>query len=327
MKLKLSTLTISCCIALTPMAVKAETPDGFRTWLNEFQNKARAQGISEQTLNQAFNNSQFLPRVVELDRRQPEAKITFDDYRKRVISADRINTGRQMLRRHRDILNKISATYGVQPHYIVALWGIETSYGKVTGNFNVIDSLATLSYEGRRRDLFADELMGALKIVDQKHISASSMKGSWAGAMGQNQFMPSSFLSFAVDFNGDGKKDIWNTQEDVFASTANYLAQNNWKGDERWGRRVRIPTSFSENMIDRHNKRSLHEWARLGVTLPNGAPLPVVDGMMAGLVAPDGINGSVYLTYQNYDTIMQWNRSTYFATSVGLLADAIAGGQ
>lgn len=327
MKRGLLTLTIGCCMALTPMSVKAGTQDGFRTWLGSFQSKARNQGISQQTLNQAFNDSQFLPRVIELDRQQPESKITFSDYRKRVVSADRINTGREMMRRHRDILNKVSATYGVQPQYIVALWGIETSYGKITGNFDVVDSLATLAYEGRRRDFFADELMNALKIIDQGHISAQSMKGSWAGAMGQSQFMPSSFLAYAVDFNGDGKKDIWNTQEDVFASAANYLAKSGWNGDQRWGRQVRVPASFGENMIDRNNKRPLAEWARLGVTLPNGSPLPVVQGMSAGLVAPDGINGPVYLTYTNYDTIMKWNRSTYFATSVGLLADAIAAGQ
>lgn len=327
MKHRFLSLTLGCCMALTPVVLNAATPEGFQSWVSSFKSKARSQGISEQTLANAFNNSEFLPRVIELDQKQPESKITFADYRKRVVSADRINTGRAMLRQHQNILNRVSAAYGVQPQYIVALWGIETSYGKITGNFDVIDSLATLAYEGRRRDFFADELMNALKIIDQNHITASAMKGSWAGAMGQSQFMPSSFLSYAVDFNGDGRKDIWHTQEDVFASAANYLARSGWKGDERWGRLVQVPSSFTDAMVDRNNKRTLAEWARLGVRLPDGSALPVVEGMTAGLVAPDGLSGPVYLSYDNYDTIMKWNRSTYFATSVGLLADAIAAGR
>lgn len=326
-KRRLLSLTISCCMALTPIAVKASgTQQGFDAWLDSFKSKARTQGISQQTLTEAFSDSRFVARAIELDRKQPESKITFADYRRRIVSADRINTGRMMMRRHRDILNRVSAAYGVQPQYIVALWGIETSYGRITGDFDVIDSLASLAYEGRRREFFSDELINALKIIQQNHISADDMKGSWAGAMGQSQFMPSSFLSYAVDFNGDGRKDIWHTQEDVFASAANYLSQSGWKGDERWGRRVDIPASFTESMVDRGNKKTLAEWSRLGVTLPNGQPIPVVAGMEAGLVAPDGLSGPVYLTYDNYDTIMKWNRSTYFATSVGLLADAIAAG-
>ena len=298
----------------------------FEQWVAQFKSQASAQGISDYTLNQAFQGAKFLPRVIELDRKQPESKMTFDDYRERIVSAQRINQGRYEFRKHRAMLEEVGAAYGVQPQYIVALWGIETNYGSNTGGFDVIDSLATLAYEGRRQEFFSKELMNALKIINDGHISANDMQGSWAGAMGQSQFMPSSFLAYAQDYNRDGRKDIWNTQADVFASAANYLARSGWHGDEKWGRRVNTH-NLGEAYIDRENKRTLTEWVRLGVTQPNGNSLPIVPGMQAGLVAPDGINGPKYLTYNNYDVIMKWNRSTYFATSVGLLADSIAAGQ
>ena len=294
-------------------------------WVNQFKQKARAQGISQTTLNAAFQGTKFLPRVIELDRKQPESKITFDTYKDRIVSQQRINQGRHELKKHWNILNEIGSAYGVQPQYIVALWGIETNFGSNTGGFDVIDSLATLSYEGRRSEFFGKELMEALKIIDNGHITAAQMKGSWAGAMGQSQFMPSSFNAYAQDYNKDGKMDIWNTQADVFASAANYLARSGWKGDEKWGRLVRA-NAVTEAMIDRTNKQSFYTWANRGVTLPNGDPLPTAD-FKAGMVAPDGLTGPKYLTYNNYDVIMKWNRSTYFATSVGLLADAIAAGQ
>jgi membrane-bound lytic murein transglycosylase B len=295
-------------------------------WVEEFRQQALRDGISSQTLDQAFAGSKFLPRVIELDRKQPESKMTFDKYRNMIVSQQRIKQGRHEFNKHRALLNEVSATYGVQPQYIVALWGIESNFGSNTGGFDIIDSLATLAYEGRRAEFFGKELSKALKIIDAGHITAQAMKGSWAGAMGQSQFMPSSFLAYAQDYNKDGRKDIWNTHADVFASAANYLARSRWKGDERWGREVRVPASFTSDMVDRQNKKSLSTWASMGVTLPNGQPIPIAD-IRAGLVAPDGLSGPAYLTYDNYDVIMKWNRSTYFATSVGLLADKIAAGQ
>lgn len=306
--------------------VMAGDQASYDRWLDGFKQRAARQGISQKTIHAALTGSRFLPRVIELDRKQPESKMTFAQYREKIVSATRINQGRAMFKKHRKLLDEIGAAYGVQPQYIVALWGIETNYGSNTGGFDVIDSLGTLAFEGRRSEFFSDELINALKIIDAGHISASNMKGSWAGAMGQSQFMPSSFNAYAQDYNRDGRKDIWNTQADVFASAANYLARSGWKGDEKWGREVSVPRHFTESMIDRNNKKPLSEWSRLGVRSPDGGALPVAD-MKAGLVAPDGIGGRTYLTYANYDTIMKWNRSTYFATSVGLLADAIAIGQ
>jgi membrane-bound lytic murein transglycosylase B len=299
----------------------------YNQWVQSFKAKAAGQGISQATLNAAFANTKFLPRVIELDRKQPESKMTFAQYKDRIVSQQRINQGRHELRKHRALLDEVGKAYGVQPQYIVALWGIETNFGSNTGGFDVIDSLATLAYEGRRAEFFGEELMKALKIIDGGHISASDMKGSWAGAMGQSQFMPSSFLAYAQDYDKDGRKDIWNTKADVFASAANYLARSGWKGDEKWGRRVSVPASFTDSMIGRNNKKSLAEWSRMGVRLPNGGALPIVDDMKAAIVAPDDLPGETYMVYSNYDTIMKWNRSTYFATSVGLLADAIAAGQ
>jgi membrane-bound lytic murein transglycosylase B len=319
-------LFLACFFALIAIPAVAGDQASYNAWVADFKNKASREGVSSRTLQKAFDGSRYLPRVIELDRKQPESKMTFAQYRERIVSAQRINQGRHEFRKHRALLNRVGEAYGVQPQYIVALWGIETNYGSNTGGFDVIDSLATLAYEGRRREFFSDELMNALKIIDGGHITAANMKGSWAGAMGQSQFMPSSFLNFAQDYNGDGRKDIWNTQGDVFASAANYLARSGWKGDERWGRRVILP-NVTENIIGRDNKKFLNEWSRLGVRQADGSPLPIVQDMRAGLVAPDGIGGPLYLTYNNYDVIMKWNRSTYFATSVGLLADAIAAGQ
>ena len=319
-------IILTVCVLLFSGSAIAGDQASYSQWVQGFKQKAAAQGVSQATLNAAFAQSKYLPRVIELDRKQPESKMTFAQYKERIVSATRINQGRAMYKKHKALLNEIGAAYGVQPQYIVALWGIETNYGSNTGGFDVIDSLATLSFEGRRQEFFGKELMNALKIIDANHISAADMKGSWAGAMGQSQFMPSSFLAYAQDYNKDGKKDIWGTQADVFASAANYLARSGWKGDEKWGRLVSVPSSFNDSMIDRTNKKPLSTWAKMGVRLPDGSPLPIAN-MRAGLVAPDGLNGPKYLTYTNYDVIMKWNRSTYFATSVGLLANAIAAGQ
>ena len=319
-------LLIASALFILPLNAFSGDQASYNQWVSQFKSKAKSQGVSDTTLNRAFAGSKFLPRVIELDRKQPESKITFATYEKRIVSKQRINQGRHELKKHRALLHEIGAHYGVQPQYIVALWGIETNFGSNTGGFDVVDSLATLAFEGRRSKFFGDELMNALKIIDAGHITAADMIGSWAGAMGQSQFMPSSFLAHAQDYNKDGKKDIWDTKADVFASAANYLARSGWKGDEKWGRQVSVPASFSKSMVDRKNKKPLSQWASMGVKLPHGGALPVAN-IKAGLVAPDGISGPKYMTYGNYDVIMKWNRSTYFATSVGLLADAIAAGQ
>lgn len=295
----------------------------FDSWLSGFKSKALARGISQGTVNSAFANIAPIQRVIDLDRKQPEGKMTFAQYKNRVISKDRIAQGRRLLRQHMPLLKQIEAKYGVSPQYIVALWGIETSYGNNTGGFDIVPALATLAWEGRRRAFFEDELMTALRILDEGHITQNRFKGSWAGAMGQNQFMPSSFMRLAVDYNGDGRKDIWTSLPDVFASSSNYLAKSGWKSGERWGREVKVPANFSPPMFSKSMKKSVAEWGRLGVTSAWGRPLPQ-ETIMGYLVQPDGPTGSTYLVYNNFDTIKKWNNSTYFATSVGLIADAIS---
>ncbi len=295
----------------------------FQTWLNGFKQEAALEGISQTTIQSALGNIRPLPKVIELDKKQPEKKITFAQYKKNVVNQQRITQGRQLLSQHKTDLLWVEKTFGVAPQYIVALWGIETNFGSNTGGFKVVDSLATLAWEGRRAEFFKNELLKALKIIDEGHISAAAMKGSWAGAMGQCQFMPSSFDSFAVDANGDGHKDIWNTKIDVFASAANYLSKSGWKHGERWGRRVNIPNNFSTDLIGPKIIKPLSYWSSQGVRDINGGALPA-ENISASIVAPDGVGGESYIVYNNYQTIMKWNRSTYFATSVGLLADAIA---
>ena len=296
----------------------------FEDWLSNFKKDAAKAGISESTINQATQGIQPISRVIELDRKQPEGTMTFAQYKQRVINNNRIQKGRRLYKQHKALLDSTAEKYGVPAPYIVALWGIETSYGDNTGGFKVVPALATLAYDGRRSKFFRQELINALKIIDAGHISHASMKGSWAGAMGQNQFMPSSFHAFAVDGNGDGKRDIWTSLPDVFASTANYLGKSGWKEDERWGREVRIPPSFTKNMIGLETRHDLETWKKMGVTLTDKQPIPVVKGMKASVVAPDGLKGATYLVYDNYRVIMKWNKSTYFATSVGILADQIA---
>ena len=323
--MKISIFLLLCFVSAGVFATSARAAEPFAQWLEGVKQEALAKGISQETVFGALNGITPIQRVIDLDRRQPEGKFTFAQYKKRVINDRRIREGRRLLVKHRGILEEISAKYGVEPQYIVALWGIETSYGENTGGFSVVSALATLAHDGRRSDFFRGELFNALRILDEGHISPHNMKGSWAGAMGQNQFMPSSFFNFAVDNDGDGRRDIWTTYKDIFASTANYLSRSGWKYGFRWGRPVRVPSNITKDMMGLDVKKPLSEWKRLGLKTASGRPIPVVQGMTASIVAPDGLNGEVFLIYENFRTILKWNRSSYFAASVGTLADAIAG--
>ena len=315
----LSLFTMFILAVVSP--VFGEAP--FDEWVKAFKAEAIGQEISSSLLDQAFDGVAPIPRVLELDRKQPESRMTFVEYRKSIVSQLRIQQGREMMAHHRDLLRDIGERYGVQPRFIVALWGIETFYGKNSGSYRIIDALATLAFDGRRSQYFRTELLNALRILQEGHTSLESMKSSWAGAMGQCQFMPSSFLRLAVDYDGDGRKDIWNTPADVFASAANYLSQSGWRGTQIWGRRAQLPQAFNSKQASLSVKNPLQYWQKLGVRKGDGQDLPLAS-MNASIVLPDGKGGPAYLVYDNYRVIMKWNRSTYFATSVGLLADAIA---
>jgi len=323
--MRLLLLTVMLLLAIPTHAQADE--NGFAHWLFTFKQRAAAKGLEPQFLSQKLTGVEYLPRVIELDRKQPENKITFAKYKKNIVTQTRIEDGRKRYLENRTLLNRIANQYNVPPQYIVALWGIETNYGRVTGNFDIISSLATLAYEGRRADFFENELVLALRILQEGHAGTDRLIGSWAGAMGQCQFMPQSYMKYAVDGDGDGDVDIWNSLPDIFASIANYLHTEGWQGDTRWGRAVKVTRHIPESAYGRDKMKPLSEWQRAGVTLPNGKPLPnMTDGNdpKAALIAPDGPGNATYLVYGNYNVIMHWNRSTYFATSVGLLADGIA---
>ncbi len=294
----------------------------FQAWLTAFKAEAAAQGISPATLDAAFFNV-FGPieRVIELDRSQPESRLTLDEYLAKVVSLQRIEKGRALVVENRTLLDAIGAKFGVQTRFIVSLWGIETDYGRVTGGYSVIGSLATLAYEGRRADFFRSELLQALWIVQEGHIDPYNMTGSWAGAMGQSQFMPSSFNAYAFDYNGDGRRDIWSTLPDVFASIANYLASFNWHGDQTWGREVRAPAGLDPNLLSLDVERTLQEWHAIGVRNLDGSALPD-RALSASLIYP-GEGPRSFLVYENFKTILKWNRSSYFGVAVGQLADGI----
>ena len=330
-RIELNTSRIAASVALVgallvagASAAQEASVESFAEWRKGVRSEALDLGISAVTFDAAFAGIEPIPRVIELDRSQPEVTITFAQYVERVVPESRVAQGRKLLADHRDLLEPIGRKFGVPPRFIVALWGIETSYGKYLGGFPVIGSLATLAHDGRRSAYFRQELLQALRILEDGHITPNEMVGSWAGAMGQSQFMPSSFVRYAVDYDGDGKRDIWSTQADVFASAANYLAQAGWRTGETWGRRVRLPAGFDHTLSGLEVKKSLAEWQAMGLRRADGEDLPQA-AMSGSVVLPGGEGGPAYLVYDNYRTIMRWNRSFYFATSVGLLADRIGG--
>lgn len=320
----------------------AETQADFDVWLADLRTEAQTKGIRAEILSAALDGIAPIPRIIELDRRQPEFTMTFEEYLGKIVPESRVRKGRKKFNENRELLEKIGAKYGVQPRFIVALWGIETSFGRHTGGFSVVTALATLAYDGRRSAYFRKELFNALQILNEGHVAPGEMKGSWAGAMGQSQFMPSSFLNYAVDEDGDGRRDIWSTKADVFASAANYLAKSGWLDDQTWGRRVKLPPGFDFQLAGLDVTKPLGEWQDLGLRRIDGRDLPARP-LPASLVLPDGEkapegvgkgedgwagnSGAAFLVYENYRTTLKWNRSTFFAIAVGNLADRIAGRQ
>jgi len=301
----------------------AMAADAFESWLGGVRREARRKGVKPATLNAALSGLRPIPKVIALSQRQPEFTLTLDRYLQIVLTDERIAKGRERYKRHQAVLRKISRIHGVPPKYIVALWGIETKYGSITGGFPVVGALATLAYQGGRRRFFRSELMNALKILDQGHITADRMMGSWAGAMGQNQFMPSSFLAYAVDGNGDGRRDIWGTLPDVFASSANYLRRVGWRRGEAWGREVRLTGRFNRSLVNSRRYQTVSAWSHLGVRRLDGGPLPV-SNIKGRVIMPIRHGGRSFLVYQNFRVIKRWNNSDYFAIAVGMLADRIA---
>lgn len=309
---------------MVPLALAQEDPQEFAAWLEELRLEARAAGISQATLAQALAGIDAPePRVIARDQSQPESTQSLQKYVAARVNDERVTEGRRMLRRYPTWLERIERQYQVQRRFIVALWGIESSYGRNTGKSSVIQALATLAYDRRRGAYFRKELLTALQILDEGHVSLARMQGSWAGAMGPFQFMPSSFRHYAVDADGDGRKDIWGSVPDALASAANYLAEAGWRDDITWGRQVRVPLELDETLTGLGNQLPLSRWNELGVRRSNGQRLPRRE-LQASLLLPDGRQGPAYLVYGNFRALLRWNRSTAFAVAVGELSDRIA---
>ncbi|WP_037026796.1 lytic murein transglycosylase [Psychromonas aquimarina] len=294
----------------------------FEEYVENIKIEAKENGIDAAVVDRAFTDVEFLQRSVKSDKEQPEFKLTLDTYIPRAVPDWKIEQAREAYQKHYHLLHKIGKEYGVQPRFIVALWGIETNFGRLTGRHYIISSLTTMAYEGRREALFKKQLFAALTILEEGHIEQDKFIGSWAGAMGQVQFMPTSYLNYAVDYDGDGKKDIWNNYSDVFASAANYLKTEGWNYDETWGRQVLLPENFDSELAGIKKQKKLAQWQELGVRRFDGTALPKVD-LDASIVIPDDASGRVYLAYNNYKVLMHWNRSYYFATAVSYLSERI----
>jgi membrane-bound lytic murein transglycosylase B len=297
----------------------------FDAWVEELRSEALSLGISAETLTALDSLEAPLEKVLEYDNAQPEFVQTFTRYIDLRVTDQQVARGQALLEEHAELLAQVQSTYNVQPHYLAAFWAIESNFGRATGGFSVLQALATLAYDPRRAEFFREQLLIALRILDAGHISPERMTGSWAGAMGQLQFMPNVFFSYGVDGDGDGRVDIWNSLPDIFHSAANFLSQSGWKGDERWGREVLLPNDFDFALTGLNERRSLAGWEQLGVKQVSGAALPRAE-MQASVIIPAGAEGPAFLAYNNYRATLAYNPSTFYALTVGHLADRFSGG-
>ena len=309
-----------------------ERQENFQKFLLELQAEMQGEGIDPAHFIQAVGEDFSIDeKAIERMHNQPEFKMTFAKYTGSMLSDGRIKKGREMLALHAEDLQRVSGAYGIPPEVLVSLWGIESFYGKWAGRHKIARSLATLAFDSHRKDFFKRELFAAMKILQEGHVAPQDLQGSWAGAMGQCQFMPTSFMAYAADGDADGKKDIWNNESDIFASSANYLKRHDWQTGERWGQRVVLskvlpPLKLSERGLS--SRKPVSEWQKMGVIASSEkTPLPADSSKFARLYIPNGPSEKAFLVYQNFDTILDWNRSSFFAYSVLALADEIAKGR
>jgi len=308
---------------VVPAPIPAEAMT-FDEWAQGFRQRARAEGISQGALA-ALDEVRLLPDVIELDRNQYEFSKTIWVYLQTAVSDARINNGRAALDRHGALFDRVEARYGVDRHILAAIWGLESAYGAVRGNVDTLSALASLAYDGRRGAFFEGELIAALRILDAGDAAPGDLRGSWAGAMGHTQFMPSSFLALAVDSDGDGRRHIWGDDPaDALASAANFLANAGWQSDLPWGYEVAVPDGFDYRLADRRISRGENMWAALGITLPDGSALPRYG--RASLLLPAGAEGAAFLIYANFAALEHYNTADAYVVAVGHLADRIRGG-
>ena len=321
----IKTFAVFGWLGFTFQNVSAKEVIPFDRWVSELRAEALSLGISIRTLEALDELNAPLQKVLEYDSSQPEFVQTFTRYLGLRVTPNQVARGRSLLQEHRELLEEVNQRYGVRPHYLAAFWAIESNFGRNTGGFSVLQALATLAFDPRRADFFREQLLIALKIIDEGHISSADMTGSWAGAMGQLQFMPTIFDSYAIDGDGDGRVDIWNSLPDIFYSAANFLNQSGWQGGERWGREILLPSDFDYSLSGLMTRKTVNEWSEFGVTQVSGDKLPNAL-MSASIVLPAGASGPAFLAYSNYRVTLAYNPSTFYALTVGHLADRFSGG-
>ena len=303
---------------------QTEAAGSFASFVAGVKAEARRAGIREATINAAFAGVEPNARVIELDRKQPEFNLTWPEYKSRVLPPSRLQAAREKYGQERPLLKRINARYGVDPFVMVGIWGIESNFGANKGTYRLVEALSTLAWDGRRSSYFRKELLNALRILNAGDVPPVRLTGGWAGAMGQPQFMPSSFLSYAVDFDGDGKRDIWDSKPDVFGSMANYLARHGWKRGEPWGQPIAVPAHFNMSQAGRGNRKSLGAWMDEGVRHLDGSRFSRSDPMGAVVIPSGAPPGEAYMVYANFDVLRRYNPSDFYALAVGLLGDAAA---
>ncbi len=296
----------------------------YKAWLKSFRAKALAQGISRATFDTALGKVEPNIKILTRDQSQPEFAQAVWDYLDSATSPKRVETGLNQLQANSATLDKIEQQYGVDRHTLVAIWGLESNYGTIMGKFNIFEGLATLAYEGRRRDFAENELLAALKIVERHDVKVDRLVGSWAGAMGQTQFIPTAYLAYAVDEDGDGRHDLFDSVPDVLASIANFLDHEGWTKGEKWGEEVKLPKSFDYALADPAIKLPMSRWHELGVATLDGKVVPASD-TQAALFLPAGYEGPAFITYDNFGVFLRYNNSTQYALGVGLLSDRLSG--
>ena len=315
-------LTRRVCLAapLASLPFTAAAKDPFGVFVAGVRAEAVRAGVRGATVDAAFEGVQPNPKVMELDHHQPEFTLTWAQYRQRVLPQSRLDLARETYAKEQGQLADITARYGADSRVVMGIWGLESGFGAHTGTYRIVEALATLAYDGRRAGYFRGELLNALRILDAGDVSPHAMTGSWAGAMGQPQFMPSSYLHYAVDADGDGRRDIWTDRADVFGSVANYLAKCGWRAGEPWGQAVRVPAGLA-GRTGREVVRTLGAWQALGVRRADGRPFSRAD-VRGAVVMPDGEGGEAFMVYANFNVIRRYNPSDYYALAVGLLGAA-----
>lgn len=309
------------CLSLSSFSLQAED---FASCVSELTEQALARGVAQATIDQTLAVAQQRKRVINLDRSQPEFLSTFEDYYNKRVNTWRIEKGQALYQKHRPFLDELTRQYGVPGQYLIAFWGLETNYGSYKGKIPTIDALTTLACEPRRKTFFTNELLTMLDVIEQNNLDVATLKGSWAGAMGHTQFMPSTYQGYAIDGDGDGSVDLFNSERDALASAAHFLHQLGWQAGYRWGREIVLPEEFDYGLAGRKLTQPLSFWRERGVRSVYGEPVADID-LTSAVVIPSGYRGPIFMAYPNFNIIMRWNNSQSYAIAVGKLADQIAG--